>query len=368
MEEIEIYHRENNDMLGDMPRWLIYTGSYIVYSLIFLLIAGCAVIRFPDTIIQPIRIDSTGNVEWVTSGHSGVIDRFLVKDQSHVSVHDTLAILRNSASLEDVKKFCQVLTRVECYYRTLNPDYLRNYPFDLIMGDMTPAYEQFTQAVRNCFLFYELDVYPQKKAYIEKELQMLNDREGVDDLSRMKVQRELFEIQIEHRQELERNKHALELAYENMVNSLRAWESRYLILCKDSGIVSLGQSWGIDRRIQEGDTICTVQSAKQGYPTGHIRVAENQISDLSVGNQVQVSLTKYPPQKYGKLCGEVSSVSYVPNSRIYAVDVQFPDKWVTTNGKPVKFEVGMTGTAEIITANKSVLERILAPLWTLLNH
>jgi hypothetical protein len=365
MEEIEIYQRENGDMLGDMPGWLIYTGSYIVYGLILLLITGCAVIRFPDIVERPVRIDRTGSVEWVTAGHSGVIDRFLVEDQSHVSAHDTLAILRNSASLDDVKRFCRVLTRVECYYRTLNPDYLRNYPFDLIMGDMTPAYEQFTQAARDCLQFHELDVYPQKKAYLEKELRILDGRDDVDELTRLGVQRELFELGIEHRREQEKNRHALELAYENMVNSLRTWESRYLILCSDSGIVSLGKSWGIDRRIQEGDTICTVQSSMKGCPTGHIRVPENQMSDLAAGNPVQVSLAKYPVQKYGKLCGEVEAVSYIPNSRTYAVEVRFPEELVTTNGKPVEFEVGMAGTAEIITANKSVLERIFAPLWAL---
>ena len=30
-EKVEVYSRENNDMLGDMPEWLIHTGSYIVY-------------------------------------------------------------------------------------------------------------------------------------------------------------------------------------------------------------------------------------------------------------------------------------------------------------------------------------------------
>lgn len=33
-EKVEVYSRENNDMLGDMPEWLIHTGSYIVYGLI----------------------------------------------------------------------------------------------------------------------------------------------------------------------------------------------------------------------------------------------------------------------------------------------------------------------------------------------
>ena len=43
--KVEVYSRENNDMLGDMPQWLIHTGSYIVYGLIVFLVAGTALFK-----------------------------------------------------------------------------------------------------------------------------------------------------------------------------------------------------------------------------------------------------------------------------------------------------------------------------------
>ena len=48
--KVEVYSRENNEMLGDMPQWLIHTGSYIVYGLIVFLVAGTALFKYPDTI------------------------------------------------------------------------------------------------------------------------------------------------------------------------------------------------------------------------------------------------------------------------------------------------------------------------------
>ena len=167
-ERIEVYHTENNDMLGDMPGWLIYTGSYAVYGLIALLVIGSALFQYPDVVKQHIRIDDTGSVEWITSSHTGRIDRFLVEDGAQVKAGDTLGVFKSTASLADVKTFCRILTNVEYYYRTNNADYLRNYPFDLIMGDMTPAYEQFTQAVRNCLMYHDFDLYPQKKRFLNE--------------------------------------------------------------------------------------------------------------------------------------------------------------------------------------------------------
>ena len=47
-DKVEIYSREQQEILGDMPRWLIYTGSYIVYGLIALLLIGSTFFKYPD--------------------------------------------------------------------------------------------------------------------------------------------------------------------------------------------------------------------------------------------------------------------------------------------------------------------------------
>lgn len=146
--KVEVYSRENNDMLGDMPQWLIHTGSYIVYGLIVFLVAGTALFKYPDTIKKAVTIDDMGSVEWITANQGGMIERFFIENQSQVKRNDTLGILKNTASLEDVQTFCNVLTNIEWYYRTNDINYLQDYPFNLIMGEMAPAYEQFTQAVR----------------------------------------------------------------------------------------------------------------------------------------------------------------------------------------------------------------------------
>lgn len=122
----------------------------------------------PDTVEQTIKIDDTGSMEWITANRNGMIDRFFVEDQAAVERGDTLGILKNGALLQDVKRFCKVLTHVEEYYRTNNIKLLENYPFDTIMGDMASDYEQFTQAVRTCTMHQEFDIYPQKESFWTK--------------------------------------------------------------------------------------------------------------------------------------------------------------------------------------------------------
>lgn len=364
-EKVEIYSRENNDMLGDMPEWLIHTGSYIVYGLIVFLIAGTALFKYPDTIRKTITIDDIGSAEWITANQAGMIERFFVENQSPVKRNDTLGILKNTASLADVKKFCNVLTNIEWYYRTDDIKYLQDYPFDLIMGEMSPAYEQFTQAVRTCVMYHEFDLYPQKKKFLDEEMRILNASGQANALDILKVKRDLFDLEINHKTELGKNRRMLELAYETMINSLKTWDKKYLIKSNYDGIVVWGKSWGMSSRVNEGDTLCTVISKQQGNPLGHIKLSQDEVAEIAVGDKVNIELNKYPTHSYGVLPGEIASVSFVPYNKSYAVEVGFREGLVTTNKKEIKYEIDMSGKAEIITSSRSILSRIFAPIYEL---
>lgn len=360
--KVEIYSRENQEMLGDMPHWLIHTGSYIVYGLVALLMVGSALFKYPDTVEKHIAIDDMNKVEWMTAGSTGVMDRFLVEDRTQVKRGDTLGILKNAASLKDVREFCQVLRRVEIYYETDDVKDLKRYPFDLIMGEMSSAYEQFTQAVRACVMYQEFDLYPQQRKYLYEELEILERMGKADDLAKLKVKRELFDLETNHKMEQAKNKRMLELAYENMVNSLKTWSGKYLLISRSEGTVVWGKSWGMSGRVNQGDTLCTVIGKQEGKPSGHIKLTQEEVAGISVGDRVNIELNKYPSHTYGSVTGKVESVSFVPNDKSYAVEVSLPDGLTTTNRRKVDYELGMEGKAEIVTSSRSVLSRIFGPI------
>ena len=283
-----------------------------------------------------------------------MIERFFIENQSQVKRNDTLGILKNTASLEDVQTFCNVLTNIEWYYRTNDINYLQDYPFNLIMGEMAPAYEQFTQAVRTCVMYQEFDLYPQKKKFLDDELKILNESKQANALEILKVKREEFELEINHKMEMGKNRRMLELAYENMVNSLRTWENKYLIKSRHDGIVVWGKSWGMSHRVNEGDTLCTVISKQQANPLGHIRLSQDEVAEVAGGDKVNIELNKYPTHSYGVLPGKIASISFVPYNKSYAVEVAFPEGLTTTNHKEIKYEIESEPIKEEKVAEKSV--------------
>lgn len=366
-DNIELYTREDaNDMLGDMPNWLIHTGSYIVYGLIIILLVGSAIFKYPDVVTTNVSIDDFSKVEWITANEDGIIDEFFIEDGDKVRRNDTLGIIRNTASLDDVKRFCKVLTKVEWYYRTNDPSYLGNYPFDLIMGEMAPSYEQFTEAVRKNLLSAEYNAYSHKASYLNQELQILLKDSIKNELAILDVKRNIFESDLDHKIETAHNRRLLELAYEKMVNSLKSWENRYLIKSASEGVVLLGKGWSVNNRVTVGDTICSVMSEYKGHPKGHLKLEQHEVAEIAKGDKVNIELSKYPSRSYGYLVGEVNSISYVPSSKNYAIEIDLPYGLLTTSKQEINYEVGLTGQAEIITSSRSVLSRIFTPIYQLL--
>ena len=363
--DIELHQREVGDLLGDAPKWLIHTGSNLLYGILMLFLAGAAFISYPDVVRGTVLIEDLANVEWITVNSTGPIEKFFVANNDFVKRGDTICIVQNPARLDDVWKFCRVLTNVEHYYITNESELIRKFPFDLSMGEMTDAYENFTRAVRSCLINDDHNYYAQRKAFLQKEQDILNKEPEKNELALLKVARDIFELSVSHQMDIEKNRQQLELAYEQMVNSILTWESKYLIRSHSEGRIVLGEVRALTRMMNKGDTIGTVISNNQEEYVARMQLEQEQIAGVETGNTVNIRLAKFPEHTYGRLVGKVSAITYVPYNKRYVVDITFPDRLRTTAKKEISYELGLRGDAEIITSSRSVLSRIFNPIYAL---
>jgi hypothetical protein len=73
---------------------------------------------------------------------------------------------------------------------------------------------------------------------------------------------------------------------------------------------------------------------------------------------VRVKLNNYPYEQFGQLIGEVKEISQVPNGENYQVKIQLNNDLITTYHKKIKYTPEMIGSAEIITKDLRLLERV----------
>jgi hypothetical protein len=337
----------------------------MLYIILILLLTGAAFIRYPDVVKGSVYIDDLANAEWITANAGGQIESFFVENDSFVHNGDTIAILQNPARLSDVKKFFRIVTEVEKYYLTNNTDLLRKYDFNLVLGDMSGAYDVFTTAVRNCIIYDDFHFFTERNGFLRKELAILNKEPLKNELAILRIERDIFEQTLSHRMEMERNKKQLEVAYQGVVNAKRNWETKYLILSHSDGQILYGDLRSMTRMVNEGDTIASIIANNQGEYVARMQINQEQVAGVETGNPVNIRLTKYPEHTYGMLRGEVNVTTFVPYNKQYMVDVQFHGILLTTAKKEIKFEMGLKGEAEIITSNRSVLSRIFNPIYAL---
>lgn len=90
-------------------------------------------------------------------------------------------------------------------------------------------------------------------------------------------------------------------------------------------------------------------------------VPDSEIANLEMGQQVNVKINTYPYNDYGIFTGEIVDISDISvqnetYGNVYVVDV------LIENSEKTPFIIGMSGTAEIVTGKRSVLEYFMEPI------
>lgn len=70
--------------------------------------------------------------------------------------------------------------------------------------------------------------------------------------------------------------------------------------------------------------------------------------------------------EYGMLKGSIQNISLVPSENFYSVEVEFPNGMLTNYERTLAFHQKMQGSAEIITEDIRLMERILMPIRSLI--
>jgi len=101
---------------------------------------------------------------------------------------------------------------------------------------------------------------------------------------------------------------------------------------------------------------------------GKINLSIKEARKVAVGQKVNIRLEDYPSMEYGYIQAAVKSISPIPGGGSYSVEVEVPQNLLTSFKIPIKFNQGMKGSAEIITADLRLIQRFVNPVKSLLKH
>ena len=211
-----------------------------------------------------------------------------------------------------------------------------------------------------------------KADYEEAQQTYLNRRQGREQLmtslssariQEAQLQQNIVEIRMERNREANTISTSLKSALNDLQVSISDWELGYLFTSPASGILSYNNIWQKNQNVNAGDKVFSIVASTPGDIIGKIKLPVSGSGKVCPEQRVNISVTGYPYMEFGFLTGEVLSVSLLASEdNMYTVTVGLPQNLCTSYGKQLDFKGELSGTAEVMTDERSVTARLLSPL------
>jgi HlyD family secretion protein len=417
--EIELRSEEVQEIMGKIPSWVIRWGLTVFLILILILLIGSYFFKFPDTITADMTLTSRQPVTQIVARSSGKINELLVSEGDIVQEGTLLAILDNSASTADILEIKKELTRY--FY---NPDSISISQIirqELSLGDVQSSYSSFLSNVHEYINFQTLTYYPQKIEQIQKQIQLyggyyyrlqqqvnaiqlqykiakqqyardsllfihgllsasdydtahatliqnLSSLESLlASLENVKIQiaaqeSTLLDLQLQHTEKENVLLQSYHRVAEQLQSAINAWELDYCLISPINGKVSFNTFWNINQYVSSGEKVFTIVPEKTDELIGKAYLPIQRSGKAKTGQRVIIRFKNYPDQEFGLVEGKVSAISLTPMEGNYAIEITLPNGLVTNYNIMLPIAQEMTATAEIVTEELRLIERLIMPV------
>lgn len=417
--DIELRCEEVQEILTRPPHALIRWGITVFFGVLALLFIGGSFFKYPDIVSAGITITTEHPPVWIVARGSGKIQEVYRKDRETIKAGDIIAVLENPAITAHVLELKERITSFiltdSCICQTVFPEKPE-------LGNIQNAYASFIKCLTDYRNFLSIDLYAQKEQAACKELQeyqkyirhlnkqaeldeeqvqiasathsrekklfdkgliskadyeeaqqtYLNRRQGREQLmtslssariQEAQLQQNIVEIRMERNREANTISTSLKSALNDLQVSISDWELGYLFTSPASGILSYNNIWQKNQNVNVGDKVFSIVASTPGDIIGKIKLPVSGSGKVCPGQRVNISVTGYPYMEFGFLTGEVLSVSLLASEdNMYTVTVSLPQNLCISYGKQLDFKGELSGTAEVMTDERSVTARLLSPL------
>ena len=152
-------------------------------------------------------------------------------------------------------------------------------------------------------------------------------------------------------------KHVIQ-SLNHLKKAIGDWEYNYVLKSRIKGRVSFLNHWHTNQTISRGDLVFTVIPSGNLAFMAKLKTLIQNSGKIKVGQSVHIKLENYPDTEFGVLNGKVKNISLIPDREgWYLIDVELPQKLVTSYHKEIDFKPEMRGTAEIITEDIRLIQR-----------
>lgn len=178
----------------------------------------------------------------------------------------------------------------------------------------------------------------------------------------------IIDLQLQQQQQKIQLENNFQESFDNLINQLKTWELHYVLKSPIKGICTFNAFWNANQNVVAGEKVLTIIPTTEQNIIGKLSLPVRGSGKVKVGQKVNIKLLNYPYMEYGMLQGSIRNISLVPSENFYSVEVDFQNGMLTNYGRTLDFHQKMQGSAEIITDDIRLIERILMPIKSLIKN
>jgi multidrug resistance efflux pump len=364
---------EINDIVDRMPmafgRWVAI--AVVIFAALLLLFGW--IIKYPDTVIGHIVINSNTAPVKLVANVSGNIHQIAFQVQDEVKQGDYIAVIENSAYTDDIRKIIGLLNHLN-FNEPLEDSIQAIFPEKVSLGDLNLKYYAFLSALKNKFNYGIENVFEKQRAILadniigktlllsesgktlhitQQKLDIskkwlekytsLNKEEIVTyeyELDRSKAeylsarqeeqnlkkemasikiqitesQNHLNQLQVEQQEKERQLQMDLLASYHDLNDNLKVWEQKYVFKTPVNGRVEYLKFLTDNQFVQAGEALFGIVP-KESNILGQVLLPAAGAGKVSTGSRVTIKLENYPYMEYGSIEGKVASISLLSQAQ-----------------------------------------------------
>jgi multidrug resistance efflux pump len=412
---IELRSEEVQEILTRVPHWMIRWGSVVVLLILVSLFFVSWLVKYPDVISTPIVITTTIPPEKLVAKVTGKIEVILVNDRATILKNTPLAVIENSANYNDVFLLKSIVD-------TINID-KNKFPFEKLkssqLGEIESLFALFQKESIADDLNTKLQPYKvegtaqnYETIQLQERLNLLESQKDINqsELALQKIDLDRYETlykkgiiatqEIEKQRliylqsqknykgilssisslksslnELKKNSKTTQInenkenvnlernviqSFYQLKKTIKDWELNYVLRSSIDGKVSYLQLWAANQTVNAGDNVFAVIPTNESGYIGKVKAQAQNSGKIKIGQTVNIRLANYPDREFGIVTGTIKAISLTPDKDgNLLIDVSLPNGLKTSYKKQIVFQQEMTGSADIVTEDLRLLERLL---------
>jgi len=134
---------------------------------------------------------------------------------------------------------------------------------------------------------------------------------------------------------------------------------------KNIGELVFAGVWAQNQQVASGDLVFSIIPDDYGHFIARGNLPLHGSGKVRTGNRVNIRLSNYPYQQFGVLQGEVMHVAAIPAGDYFPVQIRLNNQLQTSYNIDLGHHVRLDGTAQIITEDINLFNRMMNPLRSL---